>query len=214
MYQAIFIGAVWLSLAAVSVSPLEAQFRRLFPWLQRADPKIQTEVIVDKRTAELLELKIGIFPFASNIKGEPGPPPFAQYLEKALLQAGADAAAAPRRPWDGLPRHRVRSLTVENRRAALAAAGRSSGRELVIWGTVENFYRDARGGLRVRVSLRVISAESGTVLWRGEKHAEWIRSFPAADCLLNLAWSFVAEWLPPEEENSAEPAGLTFWEEP
>ena len=199
MYRAIFIGAVWLSLAAVSVSLLEAQFRRLFPWLRRADPKIQTEVIVDKRTTKLLELKIGIFPFASNIKGEPGPPPFARYLEKALLQAGADTTAAARRPWDGLPTHRLAALTAENRRDALAAAGRSSGRDLVIWGTVENFYRDARGGLKVRVSLRVLSAKSGAVLWRGEKRAEWRRRFPVEDCLLNLAWSFVAEWLPPEE---------------
>ena len=69
----------------------------------------------------------------------------------------------------------------------------------MIWGTVENFYRDARGGLRVRVSLRVLSAKSGAVLWRGEKRAEWRRRFPVEDCLLNLAWSFVAEWLPPEE---------------
>ena len=191
-------------------SPVSA----IVPLASAQEPKIQTEVIVDKRTTDLLELKIGIFPFASNIKGEPGAPPFARYLEKALLQAGADATAAARRPWDGLPTHRLAALTGEDRREALAAAARSSGRDLVIWGTVENFYRDARGGLRVRVSLRVISAESGTVLWRGEKYAEWIRRFPVEDCLLNLAWSFVAEWLPPEEENSAEPAGLTFWEEP
>ena len=188
-------GIIILALLADQAA-LALQSGGVFGWLRRADPKIETFVFTQHDGLAVGEKRIGLLPFPAASEAEPAPPDFALSLLRALLEDRrvGEVRKLDEAPWEALPEWRKRTLNKQEQVCAAVSWGRTQGLDLIVLGRVETFFRTARQGLTMKVSLRVLSTEDGRVLWYGRKRAEWIRSFPTEDCLLHLARSFVEEW--------------------
>lgn len=168
----------------------------VFPWLHRGDPKIQTFVFTRHPRLAVRKTRIGLLPFPAAREAEPVPPDFAASLLRALLEGRqvTDVRKPAQAPWEALPEWQRRELDEPARVRLALKWGRGEGLDLIVRGRIEALFRTSHQGLTVKVALRVLRVKDGRVLWDGRKRAEWIRSFPTEDCLLNLARSFVAEW--------------------
>ena len=174
---------------------LALQTGGVFPWLRRADPKIETFVFTQLEDLAVGKTHVGILPFP-GAPAEPAPPDFGDFLLQALLEEGhVTAVRKPEKaPWERLPEWQRQELDELQRTRSAVNWGRAENLDLIVLGRTESVFRTAHQGLTVKVSARVLSVEDGRVLWYGRKRAEWIRSYPTEDCLLNLARSFVDEW--------------------
>ncbi len=191
-------------LPALLVTAAWAQSVRPFPFFNRGDPKIQTLVFVHRPSCcDLARLRVGVLPFPLPDAVRPGTPPFDAILEQVLL---ADFAAASTLLLRG--RAAGPPEQADEERASLAAAlGRAHHADLVVLGRVESLLHRPSGGLVAKVSLRVVSAASGEVVFYGAKKADWIRDYPIEDCFRTLARSFLEELAAPPEPAVRERSG-------
>jgi hypothetical protein len=147
----------------------------------------------------LFDHKLGVYPFVIVQGGEPAPPEFAPVFAQALLQEGSASSVTyvPATPWDDTPAWEAGRWTDATRIAALAADARRRGFDFVVMGRIDSFFRTAAQGLAAKVTVWLISAHDGAVVWHGSKKAEWLRRFSLEDCVIRLAWSFATDWRPP-----------------
>ncbi len=188
--------ALGLVLIAITAADgLSAQLKG-FPWINRGDPKINASVFVDAPRFKLACKEVGVFPFRVPDQGEPQAVAFATLLRQALLMQGAAEMIAdiPSLPWDDMPAWKLRELTDGEKISAVAKDGDARRLDLVILGSVDSLFRKPSGGLEARVTIRVVDTSDGEILWYGTRQADWIRYFPAEECLLHIAWSFVEAW--------------------
>ncbi len=201
------LAAVILIVSQGSQAAAALQSGGLFPWLRRGDPKIETFVFMQRAGLAVGKKRIGLLPFPAAREAEPVPPDFASSLLRALLEDRqvTEVRKPEQAPWVALPEWRRRELDEPEQVRSAVAWGRAQGLDLIVLGRTEALFRTARQGLTVKVSVRVLSAEDGRVVWYGRKRAEWIRLFPIEDCMLHLARSFVEEWPVEEMATAAKP---------
>lgn len=182
-------------IAAAAADGLSAQLKG-FPWINRGDPKINAVAFVDAPRFKLACKEVGVFPFRVPAQGEPQAIAFATLLRQALLMQGAAEMIAdiPSLPWDDMPAWKLRELTDGEKISAVAKDGDARRLDLVVLGSVDSLFRKPSGGLEARVTIRVVDTSDGEILWYGTRQADWIRYFPAEECLLHIAWSFVEAW--------------------
>ena len=187
------LGLVLIAIAAAD--GLSAQFKG-FPWINRGDPKINAVEFVDAPRFKLACKEVGVFPFSGPDQGEPQAVAFATLLRQALLMQGAAEMIAdiPSLPWDDMPAWKLRELTDGEKISAVAKDGDARRLDLVVLGSVDSLFRKPSGGLEARVTIRVVDTSDGEILWYGTRQADWVRYFPAEECLLHIAWSFVEAW--------------------
>ena len=139
------------------------------PGVRRRDPRIRTLIYRQAGVIELDSRMISIRPFEVRQAGQPPPPDFAPFLGRALAWA-----------------YPTTTIHLDSQPAA----------DVVIRGRIDLFHRIGSQGLRVNISAAVFDVTAGAdfLLWNGAKKADWIRRFPADECLLRLADDFVATW--------------------
>ena len=167
-------------------------------FFQRADPKIQTLVFHRDQPPYFAKKKVGVLEFPTPAAGEPGAPSFGDLFHQLLLSEDTANRVAF---LEGVSWDREK-LTEDQRVTAAAAYAQARALDVVVLGRVDSLYRRANDGLAVKVTLRVVSAAGGEVLWFGSKQADWIRYFPLEDCLRTLANSFLDDLLPPAPKTS------------
>ncbi len=198
----LFITAILLTTPLLLITSLRGDGLKPFPWFNRSDPKIQTQVFLRGVDLDISGKRVAIYALDVPVKGQPDLIPFGPVLEQALYQEKSSAAVDyfPAPPWRSPLAPQMKDLTDHERDGSAILHGRSKNADLVVIGGVQSAFRTAGGGLLVSISLRVISAHDGRIVWYGRKRADWIRRFPIEDCFLNLAWSFVSDWRPRERE--------------
>ena len=184
-----------LALLLVSAATAAAQTPRPFPFFNRGDPKIQTLVFVRQPDLDLAAKRIGVLPFTVPDATRPGTPSFGDLLHQGLLAAGLNTRllAVDGFSWDD-PR-----LTEEERIGWAAGYARSRNLDLVVAGRVDYIVHRRAGGLVLKVTLRLIAAETAGVVFYASKKADWLRSYPPEDCFRALADSFLSELVPPAD---------------
>jgi hypothetical protein len=186
----LLIATLWL------ISPLRGDRLKPFPWFNRGDPRIQTHVFLRGVDLDISGKRIAIYPFDVSPKVQPDLAPFGPVLEQALYQEGTAAVVEylPVAPWRGPLSPQMKEPTDRERDNLGVIDARSRNADLLVVGRVQPAFRTAGGGLLVNITVRVLSARDGRILWYGRKRADWIRRFPIEDCFLNLAWSLVKDW--------------------
>ena len=178
--------------------PAAAEGVKAFPWITQADPRIVTRTFITPSGPFVDGTRIVILPF-DQPPGGPAPPPFGEFVFQGLLQQGhaESIVSLPSTPWAEPPAWKAGRQTDADRFAAAALEGREHGCQYVVTGRVHWVFRTTAYGLRARVTIWVVAAETAEVVWYGTKTADWIRAYPLEDCLLRLAWSFVSDWEAP-----------------
>ncbi len=179
--------ALLLLLAPGSLSALGL---KSFPFINRGGPKLKTLTFIQSPTLSLANVRVGVFGFSIPSYADPPPPPFGELLYQALLaEQAAGRVTYLDAAWDS------EKLAEQERIASAASYGRARGLDLIVLGRLDSMLSRSSGGLVLKVTCRLVSTQTGEVLWYGSKKADWLRRYPLEDCFRTLAYSFLEEWI-------------------
>ncbi|HYM10584.1 MAG TPA: hypothetical protein VEU62_07625 [Bryobacterales bacterium] len=160
------------------------------PFLHRgSSAKIETWIFWRSENLDLATDRIGVFEVPLPLHTAPTPPRFGELFYQTLLarDAAKQVVYLESIAWD------LESATAAWRMAAAAQYAREHRLDAVALARVDALFVRSSGGLILEITLRVVSAKNGEVLWYGKKRAYWSRYTPLEDCFRTVAESFRKE---------------------